>query len=107
MVASCRSSERKPGGFEGRIRRAITLGEARNEAVDQRLHPTAACARHAPVSALMKVISVNVGGPRRVEWQGRSILTSIVKSPVTGPVIVEPMNLEGDKQSDLTVHGDG
>ncbi|MBZ5556241.1 MAG: hypothetical protein LAO77_03090 [Acidobacteriia bacterium] len=55
----------------------------------------------------MKVISVNVGGPRRVEWQGRSILTSIVKSPVTGPVIVEPMNLEGDKQSGLTVHGDG
>ncbi|MBI3403487.1 MAG: MOSC domain-containing protein [Acidobacteria bacterium] len=52
-----------------------------------------------------RVISINVGGPRAVSWQGRSILTSIFKSPVAGPVVVNALNLEGDAQSDLTVHG--
>lgn len=53
----------------------------------------------------MNVVSINVGRPREVQWQGHTILTSIFKSPVTGPVIVKTLNLEGDQQSDLTVHG--
>jgi len=53
----------------------------------------------------MHVISVSVGLPREVEWRGRRVRTSIWKSPVAGPVIVRRLNLDGDYQSDLTVHG--
>ena len=51
------------------------------------------------------VISVNVGLPREIDWQGKRILTSIWKEPVAGRVRVGPFNLEGDQQSDLSVHG--
>ena len=53
----------------------------------------------------MKLLSVNVGGPREIEWRGKLVRTSIFKSPTHGPVQVSKLNLEGDKQSDLTVHG--
>jgi MOSC domain-containing protein YiiM len=53
----------------------------------------------------MHVISVNVGRPREVEWHGRTVRTSIWKDPVQGPVRVRSLNLEGDEQSDLSVHG--
>jgi len=53
----------------------------------------------------MKLVSVNVGLPRDVEWNGRSVRTSIWKTPVEGPVRVGTLNLEGDQQSDLSVHG--
>src|SRR6058998_41313 len=53
----------------------------------------------------MKVVSINVGLPREVEWRGKTVRTSIFKEPVTGPVRVERLNLAGDRQSDLTVHG--
>jgi MOSC domain-containing protein YiiM len=53
----------------------------------------------------VQLISVNVGLPREVEWRGRSVRTSIWKSPVTGRVPVAKLNLEGDAQSDLSVHG--
>jgi hypothetical protein len=53
----------------------------------------------------LKLLSVNVGVPREVDWQGRLVRTSIFKSPVLGPVRVTTLNLEGDGQSDLTVHG--
>lgn len=53
----------------------------------------------------MRVISVNVGQPREVDWHGRPVITSIWKTPVTGPVRVGATNLDGDRQSDLTVHG--
>jgi MOSC domain-containing protein YiiM len=53
----------------------------------------------------MHVISVSVGLPREVEWHGRRVRTSIFKSPVAGPVLVRRLNLDGDYQSDLTVHG--
>jgi len=52
-----------------------------------------------------RVISVNVGLPREIDWQGKRILTSIWKEPVAGRVRVGPFNLEGDEQSDLSVHG--
>jgi MOSC domain-containing protein YiiM len=54
---------------------------------------------------LMKVVSVNVGTPRRVLVGERAVLTSIFKSPVEGRVGVRRHNIEGDQQSDLTVHG--
>jgi MOSC domain-containing protein YiiM len=53
----------------------------------------------------MKVVSVNVGLPREVVVRGETVLTSIFKEPVAGRVRVETLNIEGDRQSDLTVHG--
>jgi MOSC domain-containing protein YiiM len=53
----------------------------------------------------VKVETVAVGGPRTVSWKGREVVTSIFKSPVPGPVAVRRHNLEGDRQSDLSVHG--
>lgn len=53
----------------------------------------------------MRIVSINVGRPREVEWRGRTVSTSIFKDPVTGPVRVEKLNLAGDEQADLTVHG--
>jgi MOSC domain-containing protein YiiM len=53
----------------------------------------------------MKIVSVNVGLPREVTWKGRSVLTGIFKEPVAGAVRVRGVNLEGDRQADLTVHG--
>ncbi|PWT83026.1 MAG: MOSC domain-containing protein [Acidobacteria bacterium] len=53
----------------------------------------------------MKLLSVNVGMPREVDWQGKIVRTSIFKSPVLSPVRVATLNLEGDQQSDLRVHG--
>ncbi|MEO8076076.1 MAG: MOSC domain-containing protein [Acidobacteriota bacterium] len=53
----------------------------------------------------MKLISVNVGGPRAVDWHGRPVQTSIWKDPVEGRVPLRRLNLEGDQQSDLSVHG--
>jgi MOSC domain-containing protein YiiM len=53
----------------------------------------------------MKLISVNAGLPRKVEWHGRTVTTSIWKSQVQGRVHVAKLNLAGDRQSDLSVHG--
>ena len=53
----------------------------------------------------MKVVSLSVGLPREVEWHGRTVLTSIFKTPVNRPLHVTTLNFEGDEQSDLTVHG--
>jgi MOSC domain-containing protein YiiM len=53
----------------------------------------------------VKLISVNVGGPRSVTWHGRDVLTSIWKAPVDGRVRVSRLNVAGDAQSDLSVHG--
>jgi MOSC domain-containing protein YiiM len=53
----------------------------------------------------MKLLSANVGLPREVEWHGRIVRTSIFKAPVTGRLRVGKINLDGDQQSDLTVHG--
>ncbi len=53
----------------------------------------------------MKVVSVNVGLPREVMWRGRPVLTGIFKEPVAGRVRLRFLNLDGDRQADLTVHG--
>jgi MOSC domain-containing protein YiiM len=53
----------------------------------------------------MRLISVNLGQPRAVEYRGDLVETGIFKQPVTGRVRVGRTNLEGDRQADLTVHG--
>lgn len=53
----------------------------------------------------MKIQMVSVGGPRPVRLRNRKVSTSIFKSPVEGPVMVRRHNLDGDRQSDLNVHG--
>ncbi|MBI3783294.1 MAG: MOSC domain-containing protein [Deltaproteobacteria bacterium] len=53
----------------------------------------------------MKLLSVNIGLPRQVDWNGKKVQTSIWKKPVEGTVRVGRLNLDGDRQSDLSVHG--
>ncbi|HEY0782666.1 MAG TPA: MOSC domain-containing protein [Thermoanaerobaculia bacterium] len=53
----------------------------------------------------MRLESVQVGLPREVAWHGRTVITGIFKQPVAGPVLVRALNLEGDAQADLAVHG--
>ncbi|WP_260447109.1 MOSC domain-containing protein [Nostoc sp. 2RC] len=53
----------------------------------------------------MKLISVCVGLPREVSWKRKSVTTGIFKQPVNGRVMLRTLNLDGDGQADLTVHG--
>ena len=53
----------------------------------------------------MKVISISVALPRAVNVHGKQIETGISKIPVSGPIVVSKLNLEGDGQADLSVHG--
>ncbi len=53
----------------------------------------------------MKLISVNVGLPREVTWHGKIVTTAIFKQPVEGRMRLRKLNLDGDRQADLTVHG--
>ena len=53
----------------------------------------------------MKVISVNVGLPRDVIWPGQTVSTGIFKQAVDRRVAVRTLNLDGDRQADLSVHG--
>ncbi|HVX33445.1 MAG TPA: MOSC domain-containing protein [Solirubrobacterales bacterium] len=52
-----------------------------------------------------RLISVNVGEPKRVDSGRRIVETAIWKDPVEGRVAVRGVNLEGDRQADLSVHG--
>ena len=51
------------------------------------------------------VESVNVGTPREVRWRGQTVTTAIWKSPVQGRVRVRGVNVDGDRQANLEVHG--
>jgi MOSC domain-containing protein YiiM len=53
----------------------------------------------------MRVLSVNVGMPREVPWNGSIVLTGIFKEPVAIRIPLHRLNLDGDAQADLTVHG--
>lgn len=53
----------------------------------------------------MKIVSINVGLPREVVWKGITVQTAIFKEPVAGTVAIRELNLTGDQQADLTVHG--
>ncbi len=51
------------------------------------------------------IVSVNVGLPQDVAWQGRSVRTAVWKQPVTGRIFAGRLNLDGDGQADLRAHG--
>jgi MOSC domain-containing protein YiiM len=53
----------------------------------------------------MKILSLNVALPREVTWQGKRVTTGIFKEPIQGRVMMRTLNLDGDQQADLTVHG--
>ncbi len=53
----------------------------------------------------MKIVSLNVGLPREVMWHGQTVTTGIFKEPVAGRVALRKLDLDGDGQADLTVHG--
>jgi len=53
-----------------------------------------------------RVLSVNVGQPRDVIWQGRTVHTAVWKDPVDGPQLVRRLNIDGDGQGDLAGHGE-
>ena len=53
----------------------------------------------------MKLVSVNVGLPREVSWRGDCTTTGIFKKPIGGRVALRKLNLDGDRQADLSVHG--
>jgi len=54
----------------------------------------------------VRLVSLNVGLPREVAWHGKPVSTGIWKRPVEGPVMVRTLNFDGDRQADLTVHGE-
>ena len=53
----------------------------------------------------MKLISLNVGLPREAMWHGHTVATGIFKNPVHGRIKLRRLNLDGDAQADLNVHG--
>ncbi len=53
----------------------------------------------------MKLVSLNVSRPRLMMWKGQAVSTGIFKEPVEGSVPLRTLNLDGDRQADLTVHG--
>ena len=52
-----------------------------------------------------RLVSVNVGMPKDVQWRGKTVHTGIWKAPVDGPVMVRRLNIDGDGQGDLGGHG--
>ncbi|AWM00623.1 MOSC and FAD-binding oxidoreductase domain-containing protein [Bradyrhizobium amphicarpaeae] len=54
---------------------------------------------------MARLLSLNVGLPRDVAWQGRTVHTGIWKTPVTGPRRVRRLNIDGDGQGDIAGHG--
>ena len=52
-----------------------------------------------------RVVSVNLGRPRSVDWHGTQVTSAIWKQPLPGPVAVRGVNLAGDDQADRQVHG--
>jgi ferredoxin-NADP reductase/MOSC domain-containing protein YiiM len=54
---------------------------------------------------MARLLSVNVGLPRDIQWQGKTVNTAIWKAPVDGPRMVRRLNIDGDKQADLAGHG--
>jgi ferredoxin-NADP reductase/MOSC domain-containing protein YiiM len=61
--------------------------------------------RDPEVIELATLLSLNVGLPKDVPWQGRTVHTGIWKYPVVGPRTVRTLNVDGDGQGDLNGHG--
>ncbi len=56
-------------------------------------------------SIMMKLFSLNVSLPKTVDYRGHKVSTGIYNNPVEGRLKVKTLNIEGDQQADLTVHG--
>ena len=54
---------------------------------------------------MARLLSVNVGLPRDIEWQGKTVHTAVWKSPVQGRRMTRRLNIDGDGQGDLAGHG--
>ncbi len=52
-----------------------------------------------------RLLALNVGGPREIEWEGKQVRTAIFKEPVDGPRMVRRINIDGDDQADRLAHG--
>jgi MOSC domain-containing protein YiiM len=59
----------------------------------------------APWQATKRLVSINVGLPRDIAWQGKTVNTGIWKLPAQGRVMVRRLNIVGDGQGDLAGHG--
>jgi len=66
---------------------------------------TARTQNNSGQSPAATLVSVNVGMPANVQWRGKTVHTGIYKSPVSGPVMVRRLNVDGDGQGDLAGHG--
>ena len=55
--------------------------------------------------AMPRLLSVNVGLPRDVTWNGKTVRTAVWKSPVSGRRMVRKLDIDGDAQGDLAGHG--
>ena len=78
----------------------------------QRKHDAGPAAPHEPLAPdggsreiVGRLLSVNVGMPKDVPWQGKTVFTGVFKDPVTGPRRVGKLNIDGDGQGDLAGHG--
>src|SRR5262245_14319420 len=60
---------------------------------------------HAKGGQMPSLLSVNVGLPQNVAWQGRTVYTGVWKQPVHGPRMARRLNIDGDGQGDLAGHG--
>ncbi|HET9613108.1 MAG TPA: MOSC domain-containing protein, partial [Nitrososphaeraceae archaeon] len=52
-----------------------------------------------------RILSVNISLPKEIDFEGQSLKTGIFKEPVEGRIRLKTLNLDGDRQADLTVHG--
>src|SRR3984885_10902002 len=71
-----------------------------SQAAHERLTPDS-----EPREIVGRLLSVNVGMPKNVDWRGKTVFTGIFKDPVAGPRRVRRLNVEGDGQGDLAGHG--
>jgi ferredoxin-NADP reductase/MOSC domain-containing protein YiiM/ferredoxin len=55
--------------------------------------------------SVARLLSINVGGPREVQWEGKTVRTAIWKAAVDGPQMVRRINIDGDDQADRLAHG--
>ena len=94
-LPGCRAEERAVITFSQMLQAASGRGD-----------DFAAALQHVQMTVpTMRVISIQCGLPREVDWHDRRVTTSIYKDPVDGRVALRRLNLDGDKQSDLMAHG--
>jgi ferredoxin-NADP reductase/MOSC domain-containing protein YiiM/ferredoxin len=78
-----------------RYRRGVSMSSKSQEAASP----------HSAARPPGTLLSVNIGMPKDVPWQGKTVYTGVFKDPVTGPRRVRKLNVEGDGQGDLAGHG--